>query len=302
MKIRQLEAFRAVMLHQTVTMASEMLHISQPATTRLLADLESSLRFKLFDRVKGRLYPTVEAEALFKEVQRSLIGVDRIARAAEEIRELRRGTLQIAAAPALALSFLPHAIADYLRERPEAEISLALHSSRSVVDMVIGQRCDVGFIVLATSRTSPNGQRLLSTLNVCALPAGHRLCALDVIRPSDLAGERFIAHPRSSELRLQIDALFAEHGIELNVHTECQVSHSICSFVEAGAGVSVTDAITAWGYNGAGVVFKRFEPSLLTDFALLTPPQRAAPLLLESFVSHVRNFALAELGSDVITL
>ena len=64
MKIRQLEAFRAVMLCQTVTLASEMLHISQPATTRLLADLERSLRFKLFDRVKGRLYPTVEARAL----------------------------------------------------------------------------------------------------------------------------------------------------------------------------------------------------------------------------------------------
>ena len=84
MKTRQLEAFRAVMLYRTVTLASEMLHISQPATTRLLADLESSLRIKLFDRVKGRLHPTVEAQALYEEVQRSLVGMDRIARAADE--------------------------------------------------------------------------------------------------------------------------------------------------------------------------------------------------------------------------
>jgi len=118
-KLRQLEAFRAVMLCQTVTLASEMLHISQPATTRLLADLESSLKFKLFDRVKGRLHPTVEAQALYEEVQRSLAGIDRISRAADEIGNLRRGTLQIAAAPAIALSFLPHAIADYLKTRPK---------------------------------------------------------------------------------------------------------------------------------------------------------------------------------------
>ena len=300
MKIRQLEAFRAVMLSQTVTLASEMLHISQPATTRLLADLETSLGFKLFDRVKGRLYPTVEAQALFEEVQRSLAGVDRIARAADEIRNLSRGTLQIAAAPAIALSFLPHAIADFLKTRPEAYVSLAVHSSRSVVDMVIGQRCDVGFARLTMNHASAHGERLISAKMVCALPAGHRLCALDIIRPADLAGERFVAHQRSVEARLQIDSLFAAHGVELKLQTESQVSHAICSFVEAGAGVSLIDAITAWGYRGTGVVFKPFDPVLVTDFALLTPSHRPAPLLLKPFIAHVRKFALTELGAGVI--
>ena len=69
MKIRQLEAFRAVMLCQTVTLASEMLHISQPATTRLLADLERSLRFKLFDRVKGRLVEAGPCGAVLDDPQ-----------------------------------------------------------------------------------------------------------------------------------------------------------------------------------------------------------------------------------------
>jgi len=288
------------MLYQTVTLASEMLHISQPATTRLLADLETSLGFKLFDRVKGRLYPTVEAQALFEEVQRSLAGVDRIARAAGEIRNLSRGTLQIAAAPAIALSFLPHAIADFLKTRPEAYASLAVHSSRSVLDMVIGQRCDVGFARLTMNHASTHGERLVSAKMVCALPAGHRLCALDIVRPADLAGERFVAHQRSVEARLQIDSLFASHGVELKLQTESQVSHAICSFVEAGAGVSLIDAITAWGYRGTGVVFKPFEPVLVTDFALLTPSHRPAPLLLKPFISHVRKFALAELGPGVI--
>jgi len=288
------------MLYQTVTLASEMLHISQPATTRLLGDLETSLGFALFDRVKGRLYPTVEARALFEEVQRSLAGVDRIARAADEIRNLSRGTLQIAAAPAIALSFLPHAIADFLKTRPEAHVSLVVHSSRSVLDMVIGQRCDVGFARLTMTHASTHGERLVSAKMVCAMPAGHRLCALDIIRPVDLAGERFVAHQRSVEARLEIDSLFASHGVELKLQTESQVSHAICSFVEAGAGVSLIDAITAWGYRGTGVVFKPFEPVLVTDFALLTPSQRPAPLLLKPFISHVRKFARAELGPGVI--
>jgi DNA-binding transcriptional LysR family regulator len=300
MKLRQLEAFRAVMLYGTVTLASENLHLSQPATTRLIADLERSLRFQLFDRIKGRLHPTVEAVALFEEVQRSLAGVDRIARAADEIRNLRAGTLQIAGAPAIALSFLPHAIAAYLRDRPEASISLSIHSSRTVVDMVIGQRCDVGIAILPMLHSTAHGEHLLSTRMVCALPSGHRLCSRDVINVHDLEGETLVAQARSVEARLQMDALFASSGVLVKPQVEAQLGHAICSFVAAGAGVALVDALSAWGFSNERVVFKPFTPAITNDFAVLTPSQRPVPLLLSSFITHVRAFAVAELGSDIM--
>ena len=301
MKLRQLEAFRAVMLYGTVTLASENLHLSQPATTRLIADLERSLRFRLFDRVKGRLHPTVEAVGLFEEVQRSLSGVERIARAADEIRNLRAGTLQVAAAPAIALSFLPHAIAKYLEDRPEAHIALAVHSSRTVVDMVIGQRCDVGIAILPMVHATAHGERLLSARMLCAVPTGHRLSSLDVVSPRDIAGERFVAQARSVESRLQMDALFAAHGVELEPQMETQLGHAICSFVEAGAGVALVDAVSAWGFSSKGVIFKPFTPELTIDFAVLTPSQRPPPLLLTSFIAHIREFAVAKLGPGSVS-
>jgi DNA-binding transcriptional LysR family regulator len=288
------------MLCETVTRASDMLHISQPATTRLIGDLEQSLGFSLFERVKGRLHPTVEAQALYDEVQRSLAGVDRIARAADEIRALQRGTLQIAAAPAMALSFLPHAIADYIKTHTEARVGVLVHSSRSVVDMVVGQRCDAGIAILSMNHPSPHGERLLSARIVCALPAGHPLCSRDTIRPGDLAGQPFVAHPRTLDSRLQIDALFASHGIQPKLQVETGVSHAICSFVEAGVGLSLIDAISAWGYRGDGVVFKPFEPFMTIDFSLLKPSQRPPALLLNSFVEHVRLFARKRLDPRFI--
>ena len=100
MKIRQLEAFRALILRQTVTRAADMLHISQPAVTRLINDLETDVGFSLFDRINGRLNPTPEAMVLFEEVERSFAGIDRIAQTAEQIKSLRRGSLHIAGAPA----------------------------------------------------------------------------------------------------------------------------------------------------------------------------------------------------------
>jgi DNA-binding transcriptional LysR family regulator len=166
--------------------------------------------------------------------------------------------------------------------------------------MVMGQRCDAGFAVLSISQTSAFGERLMSTRMVCALPVGHRLCNRETITPTDLSGERFVGHTRNVNSRLQIDALFAAHGVEVKLQMESQSGHVLCSFVEAGAGVAVIDAVSAWGYRGTGVVFKHFDPALVTDFAVLTPSQRPAPLLLKSFVSHVREFALMHLGPSIV--
>ncbi|CAM2957990.1 LysR substrate-binding domain-containing protein [Cupriavidus taiwanensis] len=295
MKIRQLEAFRAVMLCQTVTRAAEMLHISQPATTRLIADLEDAVGFSLFERMRGRLHPTAEAQALFEEVQRSLVGIDRIAQTALDIRDMQRGSLQIAAAPALALSFLPRAIAAFMADHPQIQITMLPHSSRTVVNMVSEQRCDVGFAILSMNHPSTHGERLLSTRMVCAIPAGHRLASQEVIRPPDLAGERFVSHPRVLDSRLQIDALFASYGIECKVQVETQVSWSICAFVEEGLGVALIDPITALEYKGNGVCFRMFDPLLTTDFSVLFSAQRAPSILLKAFVAHTRAFALARL-------
>lgn len=295
MKIRQLEAFRAVMLCQTVTRAAEMLHISQPATTRLIADLEDAVGFALFERLRGRLHPTAEAQALFEEVQRSLVGIDRIAQTALDIRDMQRGSLQIAAAPALALSFLPRAIAAFMPDHPQTHITMLPHSSRTVVQMVSEQRCDVGFAILSMNHPSTHGERLISTRMVCALPAGHRLAGQDVIRPQDLAGERFVSHPRVLDSRLQIDALFASYGIECRVQVETQVSWSICAFVEEGLGVALIDPITAHEYKGTGVCFRMFEPLLTTDFSVLFSAQRSPSILLKAFVAHTRAYALSRL-------
>src|SRR5580658_7912125 len=78
---RQVEAFRAVMLTGRVTAAAEMLRITQPAVTRLIRDLQTATHLRLFQRQGSRLLPTGEASALYLEVERSFVGLDRIRRA-----------------------------------------------------------------------------------------------------------------------------------------------------------------------------------------------------------------------------
>ncbi|UUZ73191.1 LysR substrate-binding domain-containing protein [Polaromonas sp. P1(28)-8] len=260
MRLRQLEAFRAVMLCQTVTRAADMLFISQPAVTRLLADLEESAVSRSSNARAGRLHPTAEAQLLYEEVNRSLIGVERIARMAHAIKTQQRGALHVAAPPSIALSFMPRAIGHFLKEHGEIKIMLGVYDSRTIVDMVIGQRCDVGIVNLSISNTGTHGDSLLSAAHVCAVPVGHRLAGREVVVPADIEGELFLSHPSYLGTRLVIDAMFAAHGVKYKpAQVEVQVSAALCSLVAAGQGISLVDAITAMEYKGSDLRFIPFR-------------------------------------------
>src|SRR5258708_22591989 len=70
MNARQLEVFRTIVRYRTLTAAAAALHVSQPAVSKVLRHLESQIGYKLFERVRGRLVPTAEAELLFKDADR----------------------------------------------------------------------------------------------------------------------------------------------------------------------------------------------------------------------------------------
>src|SRR5258708_17439621 len=113
---RQVEAFRAMMLTGSVTEAAKLMAVTQPAVSRLLRDFQSLLKMELFERRGTGLVPTAAASALYTEVARSFVGLERSAAAADEIRGRRSGTLPVAAMPARANRYLPRLARDLLRE------------------------------------------------------------------------------------------------------------------------------------------------------------------------------------------
>jgi DNA-binding transcriptional LysR family regulator len=91
MNFRQLEIYRAVMMSGSASRASELLEITQPAVSRSIAELEASMGFSLFDRVRGRLVPTPEGQMFFTDVVASFVGLDTLRASAARIRDFGVG-------------------------------------------------------------------------------------------------------------------------------------------------------------------------------------------------------------------
>ncbi|MCP4074709.1 MAG: LysR family transcriptional regulator [Gammaproteobacteria bacterium] len=287
--LRQLEAFRAVMLTKSITRAAEMLSVSQPAVSRLISDLESSIEFPLFERVKKRLIPTPEAEALFDEVERSFAGLNKINIAVREIRDFRSGSLSVASLPALGLGYLPEIISQFAADRPGVSLSLIIRGSQNVSSMVAAQRVDVGFTESIDLGDSVDSELLLTTNLVCILPPGHRLNKKDVIKASDLDGETFIGTGNWQLTCKDIDRYFDHQKVRRKIQIDTQLHATVAELVLAGAGVSMIDPVTADRYISKGLVVKPFLPSILYNLYVLYPENRPRSRLAEQFVAQIRQ-------------
>src|SRR5687768_14137169 len=124
MNLKQLEVFYAVMQTGSVTAAARSLNVTQPAVSNVLKHTEQQLKFALFERRGGRLYPTAEASDLLPDVDEIFGRLGTLNRVVQEMRDGRTGRLVIATSPTLAHAFLPRAISLLRQRSPAVQVSV----------------------------------------------------------------------------------------------------------------------------------------------------------------------------------
>src|SRR5690606_18599470 len=215
MNFRQLEAFREVMRCGTVSRAAEIMGITQPAVSRSIAELEAAVDFPLFDRVKGRLVVTPEGQSFFRDVDASFVGLDRLRAAAARIRDFGSGNIRAACLAALGSTLLPRAIRLFRDRHPNASITLNVMSSAAVRNHVADGEFDVGLAADEVELSGVEHQIFNSTPGICAIPPGHPLEKLEVVRPGDLQDVDYIALSPEDRARLRLHAVCEEAGVSL---------------------------------------------------------------------------------------
>lgn len=207
MNLRQIEVFRAVMLAGSVTDAARLLHVSQPGISRMLAHIELQLGLRLFERTKGRLLPTPEAQALYAEVSEVYGGIRRVTERAEELKSGARLSLRVLASPSTALVAVPRAVASLAKEFPAARIYLETLPTREMLSRLTSREADVAISTIPTDNallTSKPGRTVAPRLRVpqgpCAVVETLAASQRRAERASDLVQPRHAAGPHHCRL------------------------------------------------------------------------------------------------------
>lgn len=293
---RQLALFRSVMLLGNLSRAAEMNNSSQPTLSRELARLEQLLGYALFDRIRGRLRPTVRAQALMQEVERSFVSLDVVAQRALELRTHSSTRLQLACLPALAHALIPQALARLCQAHPDAQVSVVPLESPWLEQAVSEQRFDLALSESSEPPTGTTRQVLLQANEVAVLPAGHALCRKTRLQPSDFVGLPFVSLAVDDPYRRAIDAWFAQAGVARTTRLDAASAVAVCAMVAQGLGVAIVNPLTAAAMAGPGLAVRPITADIAFTVSALLPqvvaehPLRAP--LLQALQDSVKSLLL----------
>lgn len=288
--LRQIEAFKAVIENGTISRAALMLHISQPAMSKLIAHMEADTGLRLFDRLKGRLAPTEQAMRLYEEVDRIFAGVRQVANAVDAIRREAQGRLAVGVMPALAGSFIRRATSSFLKSHPKVFCLVQSLSSQWVVDRMVMKKLDVGLVSAGIDNPYVTLEPLIEHPLVCIMPLDHPLTAKTHIEPQDLDQIPFVTFHPDAYVGHVIDRIFETYKIRVKSVLVTNVAPTLCEFVAAGIGVALVHPLMLSGLEDRLAV-RRFEPEIPFNFQLCRSVDNRNAPLVEAFAQESRTLA-----------
>lgn len=295
--LRQIEVFKAVIEHGTVSSAAGALNVSQPAVSKSLAQLEADCELRLFDRVKGRLAPTAQGMRLYDEIDRIFSGVQQVENAIEALHRQVQGRLLIGVMPGLSGAFVQRVVTAFLQVHPGTYCSIEVRNSEWLMESLVGRRLDVGFLSHRMQNPFAESELLAESAVVCIMPVGHPLAAKRVIVPADLAHYPYVAFGPETDIGHQIAGMLASHGVEPTVAVVTNIAPTVCEFVASGTGVSLVHPLMVSDFGR--IVVRRFEPQTTLGFLLSQGRANRNARLVDDFIKVTRKTARAMLQTAV---
>jgi len=243
MELNQLETFLAVAEERSFSRAAVRLHRTQPAVSQVIRKLEAAVGETLFDRA-ARDGSLTAAGALLRDYALRLMALRREAASAlDELKNLERGRLQLAANEYTCMYLLP-AIDRFRRAFPQVSVTVHRLLASRIPEELNLRTFELGVV---SFRPDPVQFRTIAvygdSLALIASP-NHPLAGAERVSIDDLGEEVFIAHNVASPLRRKVIEAFQRYRRPLNMAVELPTIEAIKRFVAMGNGVALVPHLT----------------------------------------------------------
>ena len=255
LNFRQIEVFRAIMLTRTVSGAAQMLRSSQPGLSRMIKHLEGRLGFLLFDRVHGRLVPTAEADALFREIEHIHHGIENLEHIVARLAAGDNSVFRLGASPSLGRGFAPALLQSLHKSHPNLIIQFDVLSVEQMTDYLVVGRNEFGLSVYPIEHPNLSSVRLGSVALVAVLPSSHQLASKAALSIRDLSKLPLISFAPETPHGQAIAEMCRRAEVQLTVTTRVRFAETACAFVAHGLGATIVDEQTARDSGFAGITW-----------------------------------------------
>lgn len=265
MRLRHIEVFHAIKQAGSISKAAVLLGVSQPAASKVLQHAEYSLGFKLFERVKGRLLPTAEAELLYVEVAKLNSGLEQLRKLSANLRRFPQGRLHVGCLPSLGLSIIPKTVHDFRKAYPSVICEVETNHIEALLGALRSRQLDLAVSLFPNEHPDIRTQ-IVGEIDLVYL--GPR--AGGDVDIAEIEDHELIGISRSDSIGDMIAAERERLGRGYTPAIEVQTYYLACAFAAAGCGAAIVDRLTAQSMLRPGLFLRKLQQRLVVHIVVLT--------------------------------
>jgi DNA-binding transcriptional LysR family regulator len=299
---RRLQVFHTVARLLSFTKAAETLHMTQPAVTFQVKQLEEQFNTRLFDRTHNRISLTEAGMVVFEYSERILsLYAEMSSRVGEMTGDLR-GHLLIGASTTIAEYMLPRVLGDFKMKYPDVQVRLHVGNTDKVVHMIEDNSIDLGLVEGVVTNKS------LATLKCCMdnmiviAHHEHPLGEQESVAAKDLLDYPFVSREEGSGTREVTMEYLSQEGIDpqdLHITMELGSPEAVKGAVEGGLGIAVVSEATVLKELALGsIVARPLNPPLARPYSFVYQKQKFRSLVMDEFL----EFSKERCSKDFLSL
>lgn len=240
MELRQLEYFVAVAEEESFTKAAARLYVAQPGVSAQIRNLEQELGQQLLDRSGRTVRLTEVGAAVLSYARRALEGVAGMRLTVDDFTGLMRGRVSVGMVRSCSSLDLPELLAEFHKEHPAVEITLAEDNTDRLLENLRGGALDAAIVALTT--VTPPGIDLHVIADECLVVAvnpSDSLAEDATIAVEELRDRALVSLPRGTGMRACLDRACADAGFEPRVAFEASDPNVLAQLAVRGLGPAI---------------------------------------------------------------
>ena len=251
---RQLRVFVEVARHLSFVRAAEALHLTPPAVTMQVKELESAIELPLFDRQGRKVTLTTAGEYFLVYAKRLLATLKDADDAMARFRKLETGLLSVGLV-STAKYFVPRLLVKFREEHPGVEVKLQVTANREqLVTLMVNGEVDLAIMGRPPRELATRAEPFAAHPHVFVAPPGHPILRSGHPPVAALANCPLIVREGASGTRALMDRFFQDHRVEPRIAMEMPSNETIKQAVMAGMGLSFLSLHTLGLELQAGVI------------------------------------------------